>query len=222
MSEQISLKQFLQSEGLQDWRLVGEGAMAYFATDSFAAATRFVQGIARIPGVEDHQPAVDIRDGGVTVRLITYTDSYFGPGTRDVEIGRQISEIAKSLGLRPDTSKIQSTLIVPGAAAVSEVMPFWKAVLGYVERRDSPAEDLVDPRDRAPAFWFEKMNEPRGDGGGNVHVAVWLPHEEAEARIKAALAAGGHMVREEFAPSWWTLADSAGNEVDISTVGARG
>ena len=65
------------------------------------------------------------------------------------------------------------------------------------------------------------MKEPRGDGGGAIHVAIWLPHEEAEARVEAALAAGGRMVRDEFAPSWWTLADAAGYEVDISTVYGR-
>jgi hypothetical protein len=29
-------------------------------------------------------------------------------------------------------------------------------------------------------------------------------------------------VRDDFAPSWWTLADAAGNEADICTVNARG
>jgi hypothetical protein len=45
--------------------------------------------------------------------------------------------------------------------------------------------------------------------------------DEAEARITAALAAGGRMVRDDFAPSWWTLADAAGNEVDIATTRGR-
>jgi 4a-hydroxytetrahydrobiopterin dehydratase len=65
------------------------------------------------------------------------------------------------------------------------------------------------------------MEQPRSDGGGAIHVAVWVPFEQAEARIKAALAAGGRIVRDDFAPAWWTLADSAGNEADIATVAAR-
>jgi 4a-hydroxytetrahydrobiopterin dehydratase len=65
------------------------------------------------------------------------------------------------------------------------------------------------------------MEEPRADGGGAIHFAVWLPYEQAEARVAAALAAGGRMVRDDFAPSWWTLADAAGNEADISTVKGR-
>ena len=65
------------------------------------------------------------------------------------------------------------------------------------------------------------MEEPRRDGGGAIHVAVWVPYELAEARIAGALAAGGRMVRDKFAPSWWTLADAAGNEADIATVKDR-
>jgi hypothetical protein len=29
------------------------------------------------------------------------------------------------------------------------------------------------------------------------------------------------MVRDEFAPSWWTLADASGNEADIATTKGR-
>jgi 4a-hydroxytetrahydrobiopterin dehydratase len=100
-------------------------------------------------------------------------------------------------------------------------MPFWRAVLGYEPRNDTPDEDLVDPRSRGPSFWFEPMHEPRGDGGGAIHVCVWIPYEQAEARVTAALAAGGRMVRDQFAPAWWTLADAAGNEADIATIETR-
>jgi 4a-hydroxytetrahydrobiopterin dehydratase len=100
-------------------------------------------------------------------------------------------------------------------------MPFWQAALAYAPRGDTPDEDLVDPRGRGPAFWFEPMDEPRADGGGAIHVAVWVPHEQAEARVAAALAAGGRLVRDEFAPAWWTLADAAGNEADIATTTGR-
>jgi 4a-hydroxytetrahydrobiopterin dehydratase len=100
-------------------------------------------------------------------------------------------------------------------------MPFWRAVMDYEPRPDSPDEDLVDPRDHGPAFWFEGMQQPRADGGGAIHVAVWVAPELAEARVAAGLAAGGRLVRDEFAPAWWTLADAAGNEVDVATTEGR-
>jgi 4a-hydroxytetrahydrobiopterin dehydratase len=221
MTNPITPSQFHEAEGVEDWRLTSEGATAFFRTRSFAESARFVQAISELQGVEDHRPGVDVRHDGVTVHTITYTGDYFGPGQLDVELGRQISAAARKLGLTADPSAVQSLLIIPGATDIARVMPFWRAVLGYEPRRDSPEEDLVDPHDRGPAFWFEQMNEPRGDGGGAIHVAIWVPFEQAEARIAAALAAGGRMVRDEFAPSWWTLADPAGNEADIATTKGR-
>ncbi len=221
MTDYISPKQFRESEGVEDWRVVGDGANAFFPTGSFAKGARLVQAISELPGVDDHQPDIDVRHEGVTVRLITFADNYGGMSQRDLELARKISGAARTLGLAADPSAIQSLLVIPGATDRAGVMPFWKAVLGYEPRRDSPAEDLVDPHLRGVPFWFEQMDEPRKDGGGAIHIAVWVPFEQAEARIAAALAAGGHMVRDQFAPSWWTLADTAGNEVDIATTKGR-
>ena len=221
MIDGISPRRFHESKGVEEWRVIGDGACAYFRTGSFAASARLVQAISQLPDVEEHKPDVDLRHDGVTVRLITYTDDYYGVSQRDVEMARQISTVARRLGLSADPSAVQSLLVIPGATSTVEVMPFWRAVLGYEPRPDSPEEDLVDPRSRGPSFWFERMHEPRADGGGAIHVAIWVPYEQAEARIAAALAAGGRMVRDQFAPSWWTLADAAGNEADIATTTGR-
>jgi 4a-hydroxytetrahydrobiopterin dehydratase len=220
-AQPISPRDFQQSEGLEDWRVLGEGACIFFRTQSFAESARLVEAIGQLPGVEDHPPAVDVRQGGVTVRLVSIRDDYMGMTERDVQVARQISAVAGDLALSADPAAVQYLLVIPGAPTIAEVMPFWRAVLGYEPRADSPDEDLVDPQDRGPAFWFESMDEPRPGGGGAIHVAIWVPHDQAEARIAAALAAGGRMVRDEFASSWWTLADPAGNEADIATVTGR-
>jgi 4a-hydroxytetrahydrobiopterin dehydratase len=157
----------------------------------------------------------------VTVRLLTRRDDWYGPSRRDVELARAISAAARALGLAADPSVVQSYLVIAGAPGSAAVLPFWRAILGYEPRPDSPDEDLVDPHDRGPAFWFEHMREARGDGGGAIHFSVWVPPEVAEARVAAALAAGGRMVRNDHAPTWWTLADAAGNEADVSTVVGR-
>lgn len=222
MTDGISPKQFHQSEGAEDWRILGgDGATAYFRTGSFAVAAELVQAIGALPGVDDIRPAIDVRHDGVTVRMITFTADYAGMTRGHVEMARRISAAARKLGLTADPSAVQSLSIIPGATVTREVMPFWRAALGYEPRVDSPDEDLVDPHDRGPAFWFESMKEPRADGGGAIHVVIWVPYEQAQARIDAALAAGGRMVRDQFAPSWWTLADAAGNEADIATTTGR-
>ena len=221
MDDAISPRGFHEAGGTEDWRVLGEGACALFRTGSFADAVGLVDAIGRLPGIDAHRPAIDVRDGGVTVRLITYEDGYFGMSRRDVEMARAVSAVARDLGLPSDPSAVQTLLVIPGAPDTAAVMPFWRALLGYEPRADSPEEDLVDPGDRGPALWFEGMREPRPGGGGAIHVAVWVPYDQAEARVAAALAAGGHLVRDEYAPAWWTLADAAGNEADISTTMGR-
>ena len=221
MTDRISPLAFQEAEGLEDWRVLGEGANVFYRTASFAASSQLVQAIAELPTIDERAPAVDIRSDGVTIRLITVAVDYLGMTDRDVDVARQISAVARDFGLVADPSGVQNLLVIPGATDIAAVMPFWRAVLGYAPRADSPDEDLVDPHDRGPAFWFESMQEPRGDGGGAIHVAVWVPSDQAEARVAAALAAGGHVVRDEFAPAWWTLADAAGNEADVSTVMSR-
>ena len=221
MTDHITPTQFRGSDGVADWRVINDGACAFFGTRSIAESAKLVHAIGAIAEIDAHRPLIDVRPRGVTVCLLTRESDYYGMSQRDVEFARQISAAARGLGLGADPSAVQGFLVIPGAPKIAEVMPFWRAILGYEPRADSPKEDLVDPRDRAPGFWFEQMKVPRGDGGGAIHVCVWVPYEQAEARIAAALAEGGHMVRDEFAPSWWTLADAAGNECDIGTTQGR-
>ncbi len=222
MTQRITPKQFNAADGVADWRVLGEGACAYFRTGTLAAGARFVQAISGVEGLGDHQPGIDVRHDSVTVRLLTKADDYFGMSQRDVELARQISAVAREQGLSADPAAVQTFLIIVGAAATPKVLPFWHAVLGYEPRPDSPEEDLVDPRGVGPSFWFEQMKEPRAtDGGGAFHVAIWLPREQADARVAAAIAAGGRIVFDKHAPMWWTLADAAGNQADIATTEGR-
>src|SRR6266508_2201241 len=168
MTDNISPKQFRESEGVDDWRVLGDGANAYFRTGSFAAGARLVQAISELPGVDDQRPDVDLRHDGVTVRMLTITEDYAGMTRRHVELARQISAVARELGLSADPSAVQSLLVIPGAPVTAAVMPFWRAVLGYDPRADTPDEDLVDSRSRGPSFWFEPMREPRPGGLGAI------------------------------------------------------
>lgn len=219
MTDPIKTTQFLN--GARDWRIVSDGACAFFPTDSLAKAAAFVEALTKIPNLTDHQYGIDIRRAGVTVRVVTLRDDFMGMTDRDLELAQQISAVAVAHGLKSDPSHIQSLLIVPGAPNIKDVTPFWQAVLGYVPRPDSPEEDLVDPFDRGNAFWFETMEETRPGGLGAIHIGMWVPIEEARARVDAALAAGGHLVRDDYAPAWWTLADKYGNEVDVGTIAYR-
>jgi 4a-hydroxytetrahydrobiopterin dehydratase len=215
MTERITPRQFHEADGVEDWRVLGEGACTYFRTGSFAAGARLVQAISELAGLQDHHPDVDLRYGGVTVRLITITHDYSGLSERDVELAREISALARGLDVLADPTAVQTVQVTIDALVGPEVMPFWRAVLGYQDRGDSP-EDLVDPQGRGASFWFQQMDAPRPQRN-RIHIDVWVPHDLAEARVAGAIAAGGHLVTDEHAPSWWVLADAEGNEACVAT-----
>jgi 4a-hydroxytetrahydrobiopterin dehydratase len=48
-----------------------------------------------------------------------------------------------------------------------------------------------------------------------MHIDVSVARERVKARLEAAVAAGGRIVDASHAPSYWTLADRAGNRVCI-------
>ena len=214
LDEQISPAQFHQADGVADWRVLGDGACAYFHTGTFACGARLVQEISELTG-QDHQPAVDVRAAGVTVRLVTSRPGFYGMTRRDVQLARQISAVARRLGVPADPSVVQNVQISVDALVAADVLPFWRAVLGYRDRGDSP-EDLIDPRGRGPLVYFQRMDAPRPQRN-RIHLDIWVPHDRAEARIAAAIAAGGHLVTDEYAPAWWVLADAEGNEACIGT-----
>jgi 4a-hydroxytetrahydrobiopterin dehydratase len=60
------------------------------------------------------------------------------------------------------------------------------------------------------------MDAPRPQRS-RIHLDVWVPHDQAEARVAAAVATGGRVVSDEMAPSGWVLADPEGNEACVAT-----
>jgi 4a-hydroxytetrahydrobiopterin dehydratase len=211
MTEKIAPRQFHEASGIEDWRVVFEGACAHFRTKSFAVGVTLVDEIGRLADAANHHPDVDLRYSGVTVRLVTHDVD--GLSEHDVTLAQQISAAARELGVTADPTRVQTVQVAIDRLVGADVQPFWRAVLGYQEMGD---EDLVDPQGRGPSIWFQQMDEPR-TARNRIHVDVSVPHDQAEARVAAAIAAGGHLVSDRNAPAWWTLADAEGNEADVAT-----
>ena len=161
MADVITPWQFHEADGVEDWRVVGEGACTYFRTGSFTAGTRLVGAISELTDLDAHHPDVDLRHDGGGVRLITITDDSYGLSTRDIEPARQISAVAHDLCLLADPSAVQTVQVTIDANVIPEVLLFWRAVLGYEYRADSPEEDLIDAHGRGASFWFQEMDAPR-------------------------------------------------------------
>ncbi len=211
VTEPITAQQFHQATGVEDWRVLFSGACAYFRTGSFAKGVALVDAVGKLADAANHHPDVDLRYAGVSVRLKTHDVD--GLSERDVELAQRISAVARQLGVRADPARVQDVQIAIEAHITADVMPFWRAVLGYQE---VGGEDLLDPHRRGPALWFQQMEVPRPPRN-RVHVDISVPHDQGEARVAAAIAAGGHLVSDRHAPARWTLADAEGNEVDVAT-----
>ncbi len=214
MSDRITPRQFRESDGVQDWRVVGDGARTVFTTGSFAAGVALVDRIGALADSADHHPDVTVRYPDVAVRLISHDVGSISE--RDVRLARQISQAARELGVGADPSRVQTVGLTLDATVSAAVMPFWAAVLGY----DQTEEDVVDPRGLGPGIWFQDMDSPRAERN-RFHVDVFVPADQAQLRVDAALAAGGRIVSDAHAPQWWTLADAEGNEVDVACMDER-
>jgi len=219
MTDRIFSRHFHAMKGAEAWRVLPDGAFAFFRTDSLVTSARLVDAISRLDR-EGQSPDIDIRRDGVTVLIGAFKGIDFGLVQSDLEFARAISKTAREMGLTAEPAAIQTLSIIPGATERRGIMPFWQAVLAYDPRADSPDEDLVDPHGRLAPFWFEEMEELRADGAGTMHLVVWVPWDAAESRVAAGVNAGGRVVRHNVEESFWTLADPAGNQVDIATTSA--
>ncbi len=113
---------------------------------------------------------------------------------------------------------VQMQEIAIDALDIAAIRPFWKAVLAYEDEAGlhGPTDAIVDPARQGPAYWFQQMDAPRPQRN-RIHIDVTVSHDEAQARVAAALAAGGQLVSDAAARSFWVLADVEGNEICVCT-----
>lgn len=209
----VSRDEVAADSTLQDWRFLLGRIEARFETGSFSKAAAFVSAVAALSDQADHHPDLDVRYPG-TVHLALVTHATAGLTVRDSALARSISEHARLRGYTASTSDLERHEIVIDALDPEAVLPFWQAALGY--RRSGSGHELVDPKRVGPVVLFQQMHEPRPQRN-RIHLDVSVPHDVADARVAAALAAGGTLVSATRARAFWTLADVEGNEVCICT-----
>jgi 4a-hydroxytetrahydrobiopterin dehydratase len=191
------------------WRVLAYAAATHFRTASLVEGSELAESICELAEGSDGSLDVNLRSDGVTARIRV---NERGQLTEDhAALAGAISAGARELGAQIDLSGLKEFQIAIDAMVIPDVMPFWQAVLGY-ERID---DVLFDPRWEGPTFWFQQMDVPRPQRN-RIHIDLYVPQDQAHARIDAARAAGGRIVYEANAPEWWTLADPEGNEVDVA------
>lgn len=208
--ERVTAKAFHEAGGVGDWRVLYWGAHAHFTTTSFAEGARFVARIAEEAEKLGHFPDVDLRPRGVTARTFSREDGALGE--QDIILARRISRVAADLGLRSDPSKLQTVGIAVAQDTEADVRPFFTAAFDYTYLGD---EDAIDVHRRTPHLWFHQLDPPKS-GRGRFHIDVSVPADQAEARVEAAIGAGGRLADDSNAPRWWTLASPENHGVDIA------
>jgi 4a-hydroxytetrahydrobiopterin dehydratase len=203
------------------WRLVLGELRTEVLTGSLPLAADVAARAASAPGADGHL-RMDVRADRVILSLQTTVAGWVTEA--DVELARKISAVVAESRLETVTGvggggrSVQVLEIGIDALDAGAIRPFWRAVLGYVDEpgRTGPWSGLIDPLGQGPAVWFQRMDAPRPQRN-RIHFDVSVPHDEAESRIAAALAAGGTLRYDEEAPAFWVLADAEGNEACVTT-----
>lgn len=206
----ISPAEFHRAVGVGDWRVTATGPHAVFRAASFAEAARLVPVVVAAGSRHGIRPDVDLRPEAVVVRVPSAEEGIPG-AARD--FARAVSEGAAALGLAADPARVQTVGLYVAEHSGADVRPFFLAALGYDAVGDT---DAADPLRAGPRLAFNPLT---GDaaGRGRTHLDVFVPADQAQRRVDAALAAGGRLVDDSHAPAWWTLASPDNHGVDIAS-----
>ena len=211
--------------GLDDWRKVLNRLKARFRTGDFATGLELVNRIGAAAEEADHHPDVSLTYPEVIVTLSSHDVG--GITSRDIDLARQVSAFAAELGAAADTSGLTELEPAVDTRDGARLGPFYAALLGAEMQDGGP----VDPSGQVPGLWFQEPPSspeqtgpelPPQDFEQRWHLDVWVPHDEGERRLQRVLDAGGTLVSDAEAPSYWVVADADGNRSCICTPLDRG
>ncbi len=207
----ISAAAFHRAPGVSDWRVTGTGPQAVFTAISLSHAAGLVAPIVAAAERSGIRPDIDVRPEGVVVR-IPYTGQEGIPAAA-ADFAAAVSRAAAEQRLTADPTRAQSIGIYVAQHSEADVRPFFMAALGYDAFGDT---DAADPLRCGPQLAFNPIT---GDSPsrGRTHVDVFVPADQAQARVDAALAAGGRLADDAHAPAWWSLASPDNHGVDIAS-----
>ncbi len=205
MSEQ-GWRAFLAADGVDDWVVLHGGATALFRLGSVQEAVRLAAAVADVPEFEGSGALLTIADERLTVRL---TRDMWQLEPRHVELARAVSAVARELGAVADRAAVQEVQLAISAKPDAIDLGFWRAVLGYAPMAD---DNGVDPLGHGSTVWMQELDETKPLRHA-MHIDVSVSRDQVEARLAAALAAGGRIVDDGTEHK--TLADRAGNRVCI-------
>ena len=199
---------FLSGADIDDWAILHGGPTAVFKVASLQDAARLAAAVAEVPGLGPRTLLTAASDR-LTVKL---TREMWGTERQHVELARAISAVARDHGAVPDKNAVQEVQVAIAAKPDAIDLPFWRAVLGYSPLHE---DNCIDPLGQGSTVWMQGI-DPQKSLQHAMHIDVSLPREHIQARLDAAVAAGGRIVDDSEAPSAWILADRSGNKVCLA------
>jgi 4a-hydroxytetrahydrobiopterin dehydratase len=210
--EKLSSQEILDAH-LDDWRMLAQALHARFLTGSFVKGLEFVTAVTDAAESANHHPDVTLTYPHVDLKLVSHDVSRVTE--RDLMLARRISEIAREQGIGARPAAVAEIELALDTADVARLGPFWAALLtGKPESLDG--DDVVDKGGRVPLLWFQHT-EAHETPRQRFHVDLWVPHDVADDRIRAAVAAGGRVVDDAHAPEFVVLEDPEGNKACVCT-----
>ena len=210
------------------WRAILGALVTYVRAGSLGEAADLTARLTAFLGdVSGHRFRLDLRADRVIMTIESGDTTLVN--RRDIELAQRISSFMGTLGLATEPGvngerlrPVQAVEIGIDAMDIGAIRPFWKAIMGYADEFEpsGPDDALVDPLYQGPAIWFQQMDEPRPQRN-RIHFDVVVPHDEANRRMDAAIAAGGRLSYDAEAPAFWVLADPEGNEACVCTWQSR-
>jgi 4a-hydroxytetrahydrobiopterin dehydratase len=208
MSEQ-GWQKFLAAEGVEDWVVLHGGATAVFRVPSLGEAAKLAEAVAHVPGLGGSGAMLTIADHHLSVRL---SRAVFRLEEPHIDLARAVSATARTQGAVADRTGVHEVQVAIAAQPDAVDVDFWRAVLGYARLAD---DNAVDPLGHGSTVWMQELDADKPLRHA-MHVDVSVAREHVEARVAAALAAGGRIVDDAGAPAAWILADRAGNRVCVA------
>ena len=208
MSEQ-GWRDFVAADGLDDWVVLHGGATAVFEAASFGKAAELAERVAELPDADGAETVLTITAGRLSVRL---TRDMWQLERHHVALARQISAVAREHRATPVRSSVQEVQLAVAARPDESDVGFWRAVLGYAPASD---DNAIDPLGHGSTIWMQELSEKKALRHA-MHIDVSVPREQAQARVSAAIDAGGRIVASDESPASWILSDRAGNRVCIA------
>lgn len=207
--------------GTEDWRLVF-AATACYPTRTVIEAADLAEEVAGLADRAGLPLRISLRPGLVV--LDSGKDRWeMEPGYAALAADIQVA--ARARGLIADVSSARFIQVVIDAVDVPAVRHFWQQTLGYAADPREGVTDIVDPADLSVPFVFQDLDPDGADDRraqrNRIHVDLFVPDDQWQARIDRAIAAGGRIVFEGNAPDAVTIADLEGNEIDIATLVGR-